>query len=174
MVKNKKLIFILIFLIFTFIAIYYAKSKTAIKEIHYHAGFLIYVDGSLQDFSSDKYMNQNVCRKPEAKLSPKEELLEKAHLRDGVGDVVHVHRQGGVWGDLFRNINFPLPKNKVISGYQNNRPLYDILNQQIKPYESIIIIVGNNKNINLQKYVSLKHIKEVENRTESCGSNNFN
>lgn len=169
MTKNK-IILILLFISLSFALIYFQKTKPSNKEVHYHAGFLVYVEGKLQDFSGDIYMSPNVCLKPDVRLSSEEEQKEKAHLHDGVGDVVHVHRKGAVWRDLFRNINFPLPENKTIQGYQNNRPVDNILTQQIKPYTSVTIVIGNDKNINLQKYVSLSHIKEIEKRSESCGS----
>lgn len=93
--KNKIILFFILFFI-SLATIYFLKTKSLNKEVHFHAGFLVYVDGKLQDFSGDIYMSPNVCRKPDVRLSSEEEQMEKAHLHDGVGDVVHVHRKSAV------------------------------------------------------------------------------
>ncbi len=46
----------------------------------------------------------------------------------------------------------------------------NILSKEIVPYKSVIIIEGDIKNIDLNKYVAESHIKEVEKRSESCGT----
>jgi len=61
-------------------------------KIHYHAGFQVYVDGVKQDFSADKYMKVDPCT-----IAPKtaaDVQLDKGHLHDKVGDVVHIHTTG--------------------------------------------------------------------------------
>lgn len=125
------------------------------SNIHYHAGFRVYVDGVRQDYSDYKYMNFVPCTEHDTKKTQLEEQVEKAHLHDGIGDVVHVHRSGAVWGDLFKNIGVKLDGN------------LEILTQPIGPNSSIVISVGKPV-VNPEK-VSLEQIKEIEAKSELCG-----
>lgn len=126
------------------------------EDIHYHAGFIVYVDGVRQDYSDYKYMNFTPCTEHAVKKSREEEQIEKAHLHDGVGDVVHVHRNGAKWGDLLKNINVNLPSET------------DILKQTIEPNSSVVIIIG--LPVSTPEKVPIEHIKEVEAKSELCGS----
>lgn len=126
------------------------------EHVHYHAGFIVYVDGIKQDYSDYKYMNFVPCSAHDEKKSAKEEQIELAHLHDSGGDVVHVHRSGATWGDLFKNIAVDLPTN------------LPELNRPIDPDSSIVIMVG--KPIDNPEKVSIEHIKEVEAKSELCGS----
>jgi len=126
------------------------------EDAHYHAGFVVYIDGVKQDYSDYKYMNFIPCSEHDAKKSKAEEQIEKAHLHDSVGDVVHVHRTGAVWGDLFKNIGVRLPA----------KP--EILRQEIEPNSSIDIVIG--QQIDNPEKVTVDHIKIVEAMSELCGS----
>lgn len=139
------------------------------KAVHYHAGFRVYVNGVRQDFSDMKYMNFTACSEHDTKKSRDEEQMEKAHLHDGIGDVVHVHRDGGTWDDLFRNINFTFPSGDV-KAYRNGVPVSRILRQEIQNGESIIIVAGGDKGVDMNDYVSPEKITEVEAKSELCGS----
>ena len=61
----------------------------------------------LQDFSESKYMSLIVCEKEadEAKKTRGQIQIEKAHLHDNIGDVVHVEQKDAKWKDLFENIH---------------------------------------------------------------------
>jgi hypothetical protein len=151
----------------------YSSPKESSDEhgsVHYHAGFRVYIDGTLQDYSSYQYMNFVPCSEHDAKKSPAEEQIEKAHLHDGVGDVVHTHRSGAVWGDLFKNIQVELPKDKQLKGYINGIENEDIMESPIKEYTTAIFIVGENKASHDKEMVSIDHIKEVEAKSELCGT----
>lgn len=149
--------------------IYTQKFKKNIK-VHYHAGFQVYVDGKLQDFSDLKYMFIKPCGKEKSDKKENEQL-EKAHLHDQVGDVVHVEAQGAKWGDLFGNINFKIDNNKQLKSYIKGKEVRNILDFPIKPYDSIVIFIGNveNKDEKLKKQVTRKRIEEVEKKSETCG-----
>lgn len=140
------------------------------QHLHYHAGFKVYIDGQLQDYSDYKYMNFVPCSEHDTKKSKAEEQIEKAHLHDGVGDVVHVHRSGSTWGDLFTNIKVELPKDKELKGFINGVANEDILNAPIKEYETAIFVVGSSDASHDKEIVSIDHIKEVEAKSELCGS----
>lgn len=166
----KKLVIILIFFICVILGYFYIRSKQSSPpvKLHYHAGFLVYVDGVLQDFSADKYMNVDFCSIPHPTDTPEELQIGKAHLHDNIGDVVHVHRPGAVWGDLFSNIHYTFPTGKPITGYVDGHAVTDILTYPIKPYDSVIIIVGSGAGVDLTKMVSKNHILDVEKLSESC------
>jgi hypothetical protein len=154
-------------LILTVIIFWVNRNNFQNPEIHYHAGFKVFVNGYQQDFSEDRYMNFTLCT-----LRGKSEnnQLEKAHLHDNTGDVVHVHRKGAVWGDLFTNINYSFPPNVPVIGYINHRKIENILAYPIKPYDSVIIVAGDASNIDLNAYVTLNQIRETEKKSETCGS----
>lgn len=137
------------------------------EEVHYHAGFLVYKDGKQVDFSDFKYMHIEACGEEQGEKTPEEEQLEKAHLHDGVADVVHVHRNGATWGDLFRNINYSIDTPSM-KGYINGEPADDLLTKEIKPYDSMILVIGEEKSVDISKRVDKEHILEVEKKSELC------
>lgn len=127
------------------------------EHVHYHAGFVVYIDGVKQDYSDYKYMNWKPCTQVQGETTEEDEQIEKAHLHDSVGDVVHVEQAGSVWGDLFKNIGINLPAD------------LPNLNDPIVANSSIVITVG--KPVDNPEKVSLEHIKEVEVKSELCGNN---
>lgn len=114
----------------------------------------MYVNGEKQDYSDWQYMHLELCTDEQERHE--DEQIEKAHLHDGVGDVVHVHREGAVWGDLFKNIGVELAEKPAI------------LQQTIEPNSSVIITIG--KGVENPEYVTEERIKEVEAKSELCGS----
>ncbi len=111
-------------------------------EVHHHAAFSIYVDGAKVDFSDLKYTHVEPCTNEEEHepLSAEEEQLERAHLHDLVGDVVHVHRPGVVWGDLFENLSYEFGAPPV--GYVDGTQIDDILNRPIEPDQRVLFVIG--------------------------------
>lgn len=153
---------------------YYKLNSTKPKPVHFHAGFQIYVDGKIQDFSSLKYMNVEPCTAhPEETTDPEHEQEEKAHLHDLVGDVVHVHRANSTWGDLFKNMQFNITSSKPITSYINGQKVNHILTLPIKSYDILVLIIGEKpKDTNfLKKAVTKNHIIKTEKKSETCGTN---
>lgn len=145
---------------------YYQQSHAS---IHIHAGFKVYVDGTLVDFSNLKYMSLIPCG---TNTGSENEQFEKAHLHDQVGTVVHVHRPGAKWKDLFQNIDYPLDTSQGIKAYINGKEVSDSLNTDIHAYDSVIILIGKydkNKNY-LKEAVTKKEIEKVEQKSETCGT----
>lgn len=140
------------------------------KDVHYHAGFRVYVDGKLQDFSDIKYMHYEPCSEGDSHHD-EDDQIEKAHLHDKVGDVVHVHRDGAVWGDLFKNIGYKIDEKKGLLAYVNGEKVDGVLSYPIKPYDSLVLLVGKHGDVKgyLKKAVVKRHIVEVEGMSESCG-----
>lgn len=168
--KHRHAILFLITILVISVAVVWKSQRTRSPEdVHYHAGFIVYADGKKQDFSDVQYMHIEPCAdEGQEEESPEHEQIEKAHLHDGVGDVVHVHRNGAVWGDLFTNIKYEFTGE--IQGYVNGEKIDAILDTPIIPYESILIVAGDSNGVNLRETVSREHIVEVEGRSETCGS----
>lgn len=168
MLRQKRLVIsIVAFICVGSLLLFYPNKH--VESVHYHAGFVVYIDGVKQDFSNYKYMNFIACSEHDTKKSKAEEQIEKAHLHDGVGDVVHVHRVGAKWGDLFKNIGVTLPEDTNAAFYINGEQVSDIYNQPIKAYETATFVFGNDKESHKDERVSLEHIKEVEAKSELCG-----
>lgn len=145
----------------------------AVPHVHYHAGFHLYVDGVKQDFTDFKYMSFIPCNEHDSqKLTPEEEQLEKAHLHDQVGDVVHVHRDGATWNDLLINLGFGYDYSKEVRGYSAQGEMTDILSQPIKANDSIVILIGDQTKASelVKNRVTLDAIQKVESTSELCGS----
>jgi len=142
------------------------------NPIHYHAGFQVYVNGQKQDFSDFKYMKVEPCGDDhDDEVTPESEQLEKAHLHDGNGDVVHIHREAVVWGDLFKNINYPLSSD--VQGYVNGQLVPQVLSMPIIENASVVFFSGENTDIpaKVAARVTQERIQEVEAKSENCGTN---
>jgi len=170
---NKKtlIIFSALVLILVLVGVY-ALTRTQAptdEEIHIHAAFQLYLNDQLIDFSDFKYMHIKNCTL-DGSATEEDPQIEKAHLHDNIGDVVHVHREQATWGDLFFNIKYTLPKE--ITAYVNEVKVADILNMEIEPYDQILIYSGTISDLEtkLKSLPSIDYVKEIETRSESCGT----
>lgn len=152
------------------LALYQKEMSHDVEHVHYHAGFKVYVDNQLQDYSGYQYMNYTPCSEHDEKKSAEEEQMEKAHLHENVGDVVHIHRSGAVWGDLFTNIKVNLPTDRKIVGYVDGKMVSEIMKKPIEAYTTAIILVGESDASRSGEVVSREHIEEVEKKSELCGT----
>ena len=166
--NKRSQIFIVTFLFLIIFAGFFIlqKQNQKEKEIHYHAGFQVYFDGKLQDFSGAKYMTVNPCGEEEN--GQENEQLEKAHLHDGVGDVVHVEAEGAKWKDLFVNIRFKIDPDRQTTGYVNGKKAKNIMDYPIKSYDSMVIFFGKVDEKLLKNAVTKKRIIEVEKENRNC------
>ena len=156
---------VIVILIFALLFIYVNRQQKPqvdeeTEEFHIHAGFKVYKDNELVDFSGLEYMKINPCLTGDGHAENEDEQIEKAHLHDNVGDVAHVHRENATWADLFMNIGYPIMGNE------------DLLASPIKAYESVVFFEGENSDIESKasSKVSREHILEVEGKSENCGS----
>ena len=137
------------------------------EEIHYHAGFIVYRNNEQVDFSDLKYMHVEPCSEEEEEHE-EDEQEEKAHLHDGIGNVAHVHRNNAYWRDLFTNIGYELTE--PITGFVGGKPVENILEETIQPYQSVVIFSGENIDVEekLSNSVTREQIEQAEQKTESC------
>lgn len=166
----KKLMLIVALIIILGGLFYLISKNQDPKDRHIHAGFKVYIDGKMQDFSSGKYMSLILCEeKDDHRKKTKQEIqIEKAHLHGNVGDVVHSEIEGAVWGDLFKNINYKFDSSKVVESYVNDKKVSNILAYSINAYDSVVILVGKSDKKLLKNAVTKEKIREVERETETC------
>lgn len=142
------------------------------EDVHYHAAFNVYKNDELVDFAELKYMHVEPCgTEPEEHAEIEgDEQIEKAHLHDLVGDVVHVHRPNAYWKDLFKNINFVFDGS--IKGYVDGVEVEDILNLEIKADSRALFIEGeiNDLEKKLEAIPDVDYIRSVEAKSESLCS----
>ena len=160
------IILIFLVLLLASVAFYFLKPKD--QGIHYHAGFIVFENNAQKDFSALQYMKANPCN-IDGSHGVEEKQLEKAHLHDGVGNVVHVHRDAALWSDLFTNIEYPIDYANT-KAYSNDKEIINFPNQPIQVYDSVVILVGENDLATASaKAVTKAHIEEIEKRSEDCG-----
>lgn len=150
-------------------AVVIVRSQTE-PEIHYHAAFLVSDGGTIVNFSGDQYMHHDPCTTGAKRtLTAKEEQEERAHLHDNVGDVVHVHRAGTVWRDLFINLNYDIPE--TVHAYRNGQLIDGILDQTIRPDERMLFVTGPDEQLqeHLMQLPTVENIRAIEARSETCG-----
>ncbi len=68
------------------------------KEFHIHADFKVYIDDNQIDFSQLMYQLRS----------------KSVHVEDGIGDVVHVHKEGITIGDFFKTLDIKFNNTCII------------------------------------------------------------
>jgi hypothetical protein len=170
----KRVIIIIWGLILIIAAGFLILPRTILKpeSIHIHAGFQVYNNENKVDFSNFQYMHEMPCTVNGKPIEGRrDEQLEKAHLHDQVGDVVHVHRKNAKWEDFFKNIKYPINDNEA-TVYIDGKQVENFLDREIVPYESVVIFIGKKENseILLKRAVSKERIKQIADKSENCSS----
>lgn len=150
--------------------------KAPEAAVHFHAGFQIYVDDVLQDFSGLEYMETAPCAVGDEPAEAEED--ETLDLHNGVGDVVHVHHAGMTWNNLLAYLQEHqqfAPDNlseKGVMGYVNGEKVEDIRTYPINAYDSVVIVIGyelGDVKDKLAVAVKEPQIREAEAAKENCG-----
>ncbi len=79
---------------------------------HYHANFAVFLNGERLDLSAMHYMQDIAACKANPDLIL---AVERAHMHEGIHDIVHVHHEGATWGHFFANIGFALGDDFLIT-----------------------------------------------------------
>lgn len=171
--KYLKLILVVVVLIVVSASFLFILNKREpVKKVHYHAGFVVFKDNKQVDFTDFKYMVVKPCttEKTKEKETDEDDQMERAHLHDLIGDVVHVERENSKWSDLFTNLKYSVDYSKT-TAYLNGKKVNDFQNLIIQPYDSLVVLIGpNNEKVALSKAATIAHIKDAEKRSENCGS----
>lgn len=148
-------------------AMLWGVTEIMTQSVHMHAGFQVY-DGEEQlDFSGVKYMYVGKC----ADMKAPENLQDRVHLHNQIGDVAHIHAPGITWKDLF----WSLEKEELID--EIDRMIVDgeevdvNLEKEIKAYERTIFLIENDMSVDQawDDIMSLDHIIQVE-QESTCDS----
>ncbi len=143
-------------------------SKTQAEKIHYHAGFIIFSNGKKLDFSDNKYMFIKPCTVDGKEIEVEgDEQIEKAHLHDNVGDLVHVEEKDAKWRDLFMNIKFPIDYSKT-TAYINGKVVPDFQSQQINLDDSLVLFIGKVDTRLLSQGVTKDYIEAQAAKSGTC------
>ena len=161
----------ILMIVLLLVGAYFVISSTQKKtddHTHFHAGFIVYVNGEKQDYSDTRFMHLDVCSIPGKQDDHAMDVKDTVHLHDNVGDVAHIHIENVTWRMLFENINVSFPGNLPVSGYKNGKIIQDILNQPIQKDDTVIFVIGVKKNADISSYVTIERIREVEGKSNSC------
>lgn len=80
------------------------------KPVHYHANFAVFINGQRQQFQGPQYYQEvSACAE---KSSP----LDRVHMHDQNGHLVHVHDNLVTWSDLFTNLGWSLNNSMIFDG----------------------------------------------------------
>jgi len=135
---------------------------------HHHAEFQVYIDGERRDLAGLDYMYFAPCRVYDFGERELEEI-DRAHLHDYVGDVVHVHDDGLTWRVLLTNLNF---EGEFI-GYNEEGVLVEgMMDEEISAYNSVIFSNTELENIHelVGELKGADYVREVEVVAVECGA----
>ena len=146
-----------------------SKKPADPEKVHYHAGFVVFENGKKLNFSDNKYMFIKPCTIDGEEIeNPGDEQIEKAHLHDNVGDVIHIEEEGAIWRDLFTNINFPVDYSKV-EAYINGEIVPNFESQSIKSNDSLVLFFGSVDKSLLSQAPTKEYIEEWGKKSSTCG-----
>lgn len=136
------------------------------KEVHYHAGFKIYRYNQPVDFRAPEFMHFEPCG-DEDKHKDKNPQ-DRAHLHDGIGDVVHVHSHNATWEDLLTTLNTTIDGQAKY--YLNADQVGTLRQAVIQPYDRMLILIGENTEVEekLESVPDREKIEQAEQQTEGC------
>lgn len=110
----KPLLFVLIGAVLAATVTYttiYASYRDAHPQVHFHANFAMYLNGTKVDFSNTRYMEDIASCQVSGALTPR----ERVHLHNGVGDLAHVHDTNVTWGNFFTNLGYMIDDTHIIT-----------------------------------------------------------
>lgn len=134
------------------------------NHIHYHANFAVYTNGQQEQFKSPSYYEEETACKAETGMTPQ----DRAHMHDGINNVVHVHDQAVTWGQFFNNLGWSVGKDfietrdtlyqnngtsilNVILNGQNLTGISSITNKVIGDQDKLLLSFGDISNTQLRK-----------------------
>jgi hypothetical protein len=121
--------------------------------VHYHANWLVFVEGQRLDLSDARYMEDIIACAAGEQVFPR----ERVHMHDGVDHVVHVHHEGVSWGHFLQNLGFTAGPDFLIlddgrmlrSGGErslkyvvNGFEADDIVGRMIRPGDRLLVSYG--------------------------------
>lgn len=132
-----------------------SSTTVSVGHVHYHANFLLYLNGIPYNFNPDKYMEPvSICSLDPNHPSPQARV--HMHLNDGT--LVHIHSVNVTWGDLFANLGFSINDNAIVTDtgtiypvdplhalqfLVNGQSISNISDRYINPNDRLLIDYGS-------------------------------
>ena len=148
---------------------------------HYHANFAVFLNGERVDLSGPMYMEDvDRCKLDPSAAAP----ADRAHLHQGIHDVVHVHHKGVTWGHFFTNLRWTLGDDFIFteSGQRHTNegertlkfvidgtPHQSVRNRVIRSTERLVISYGPES----IEEVTQTQLPEVANTAEAFNLSHF-
>lgn len=143
-------------------------------EVHIHASFRVVVDGEVQDYSGDAFMQVVPCVVDPDNPPPKDltDPKERIHLHNNLGTVAHIHAAGVTWRELFVSLELEALLEQGVTVFDKDansieQGLDDVINNR----EQVVFVVGEalSKEEVLRHVVPLDDIFLAESQVEACG-----
>ncbi|MEI6533245.1 MAG: hypothetical protein WCO06_05400 [Candidatus Roizmanbacteria bacterium] len=167
-VKYNVTIFFSIFFLLIIIGILYRIYILGKINSYYHAGFQVYFRNIKQDITGLDFMTQPLCEQ-------KSNIIDKfpAHLYSQYSGIVHIHKPGIVWKELFQRMKIQIPSNNItLIGYINGEKSPNMIEEPIRPYDSIVIFLDHTDTAKqeelVKKRISKKQILDIEKLNQKC------
>ena len=149
--------------------IFFFKKLSVPQKTHYHAGFVVFENNKQISFSDIKYMFLEPCiLNKKGDDSTADIQIEKAHLHDNVGELVHIERTGAIWHDLFTNMHYAINYART-TGYINGRQVNNFQMQPIHPFDSLVVFIGENDPNLLKQAVTKNYMITMAKKSTTCG-----
>lgn len=155
------------------------------QHTHYHANFAIYINGQQLKFEDPSNYQEVVSCIKDDETNP----LHRAHMHDGIYDVIHVHADAVTWNQFFENLNITTDttylraKNDSFISSPPNQVTYILNGKKIDSLNGLVIntkdkLLANygseDANIITQRYDSITDKAAIYNEKldpASCGGN---
>lgn len=130
-------------------------------EMHYHANFALYVNGTRDEFNSFVFYEEITACSASQHQNPK----SRAHMHDKKNDLIHVHDDAVTWGHFFDNLGYTFTDGVLITPkglYQNSSTasftyilngikVSSIASKVIKSEDKLLINYGDEKDETIQE-----------------------
>ncbi len=126
---------LLLFALFRFIT--YKPNHTT----HYHANWQVWINGQQQTFSEPTFYQEIAS----CSINDDNDPLHRAHMHEGVYNVIHVHANGVTYGQFLENINSSAQRGylniagKVYQDNPDNKVTYILNGRRLDSLEGIVI-----------------------------------
>ncbi len=153
------------------------------EHVHYHANFQVFINGQRETFSDPTYYEATGAACTEnAQMTPE----DRAHMHDGVNNVVHVHDHAVTWGQFFLNLGWLVDTKVIESRNQmliadpshkisfilNGQSTDNVSNRVISDQDKLLVDYGDSDQVAKTEYagVTNKAAKyDTSTDPKSCG-----
>lgn len=150
---------------------------------HYHANFVIYLNGQKEEFKDIFYYigGESCTTEGEHEVTPQ----ARAHMHDMVNDVVHIEDEAVTWGQFFQNIGWMVDSKLIrtpdqvfmadsqskVSFMLNGKKVDSVTNRVVGNKDRLLVDFGSTNDDTLQKeFDAIASTAEKYNGSKDSGS----